>query len=520
MRILLAALLALVLAVPAQAQTWFEAETAHFIIKSRDGEAETRAFAEQVERFDRGLRFLNGLDENHVEASRANKPVIYRFGDYNDMARMAGAPGSGIAGFFIPRAGRSVSFVPTRGRSSNNSRERRGVVRDNPNEVLFHEYTHYFMMQHFPAAYPRWYSEGYAELLSTMRFLDGGAFHLGDPPQGRAFQIFQMPDFRLHEMLDSNHQLDGRDAFQHYGTGWLLTHYMSFNFEREQTLRRYLIALGNGADSLTTAQEMFGDLRELERTLDRYKQDEFPGYDVRPTNNSTPAVAMRQLSDEEVALIQVEMRLQAGVDRDGARDAVGNLRGLIARFPQSASAHRWLAEAAYDSRDYAASEQAAARALELDPTNVDALIHRAMAAIKLGEADPTQLRSARQYLSRAAELDDADPRSMILYYQTHYDETQGQPPENAIIALEQALETAGSDTEYRLLLGRQLVIEERFSDARIVLLPALYQGHSIEPEDEDTPTPQGVLDAVAAADRATALDLLGRMIDPEDEDEG
>ncbi len=519
MRILLAALLALVLAVPAHAQSWFEAETAHFIIKSRDGEEETRAFAEQVERFDRGLRFLNGLDENDVEESRANKPVIYRFGSYNDMARMAGAPGSGIAGFFISRAGRSVSFVPTRGRETNNSRERRGPVRDNPNEVLFHEYTHYFMMQHFPAAYPRWYSEGYAEMLSTMRFLDGGAFHLGDPPQGRAAQIFQMPDFRLHEMLDSNHQLSGRDAYQHYGTGWLLTHYLSFNIDREQALRRYLIALGNGADSLTTAQDMFGDLRELERTVDRYKDGPFPGYDVRPNNTDAPSVTMRQLSEAEVALIQIEMRLQVGVDRADAENAAGDLRAVIARFPQSSAAHRWLAEAEYDSRNYVASEQAAARAVELDPANVDALIYRAMAAIELAKSDPAYLRTARQHLSRAAELDDQDPRSMILYYQTHYDETQGQPPEHAIIALEQALDSAGSDAEYRLLLGRQLVIEERYNDARIVLLPALYQGHSIELEDADAPTPQGVLDAIGASDRTTALDLLGRMIEPEDEDE-
>jgi len=520
MRILLAALFALMLALPAQAQTWIEAETAHFIIKSRDSEENTREFAAQVERFDRGLRFLNGLDENHVEESRANKPVIYRYGDYNDMARMAGAPGSGIAGFFISRAGRSVSFVPTRGFTTNNSRERRGPVRDNPNEVLFHEYTHYFMMQNFPAAYPRWYSEGYAEMLSTMRFMDGGGgFHLGDPPQSRAYQVFQMQDFRLHEMLDSNHRLSGRDALQHYGTGWLLAHYLSFDIEREQTLRRYLVAIGNGADSLTTAREQFGDLRELERTLDRYKRGDFPGYDVRPNVTTEPTVSTRRLAEDEVALISHEMRLQAGVNHDDARGVASSLRSVVERFPQSAPAYRWLAEAEYDARNYAAADAAGARAVELDANNIDALLYRAMASIELAESDPAYLRVARQHLADAARLDDADPRSMILYYQTYYDETGGQAPEPALIALEQALDNAGSDATYRLMLGRQLVIEERFNDARVVMLPSLYQGHSIEPEDEDAPTPQRVLDALAANDRDAALDLLNRMIEPEDEDD-
>ncbi|HSG54491.1 MAG TPA: hypothetical protein VLA45_03475, partial [Paracoccaceae bacterium] len=241
--------------------------------------------------------------------------------------------------------------------------------------------------------------------------------------------------------------------------------------------------------------------------------------DVRPNNTAEPDVSIRRMSDEEIALINQEMRLQAGVrSKTDAADAAADLRGLAARFPQSSAAQRWLAEAEYDAGNFTASEQAAARALELDPANIDALLYRAMAAIELAETDPAYLRAARQYLSSAAELDDADPRSMILYYQTHYDETDGQPPEHAIIALEQALDMAGSDDSYRMMLGRQLLIEERFADARTVLLPALYTGHSFEPQDDDTPTPQAVLNAIAASDRATALDLINRMLEPEDEE--
>lgn len=527
MRLLAAALAVLTglltLAAPARAQEWIEAETAHFIIKSRDGEAETREFAEQVERFDRGLRYLNALPEDHVEVSRANKPVIYRFGDFNDMARMAGAPGSGIAGFFISRAGRSVSFVPTRGFTTNNSRERRGPIRTNVNEVLFHEYTHYFMMQNFPAAYPRWYSEGYAEMLSTMRFLDGGAFHLGDVPQERAYQVFQMQDFRLRDMLDANHELTGREAFQHYGTGWLLSHYLSFDITREQTLRQYLVALGNGEDSLTAAERLFGDLRTMERQLDRYKQGPFPGYDVRPNVTTAPDVAIRRLTPVEVALIRHEMRLQVGVTPDDAVDVARDLRALAATHPDSSAVHRWLAEAEHDAKNYAASEAAGARAVELDPTNVDAWLYRAETAIEMAKTDPAYLQVARRHLAAAVDQDQNDPRAMILFYRTHYDQTGGQPPEHAIIALEQALDEAGSDREYRLLLGRQLLIEDRMNDARVVLLPALFSGHSINSDNEDEedarPTPQGVLNAMTAGERASAIEMLSKMLEPEDEDE-
>src|SRR5690606_35509997 len=103
----------------------------------------------------------------------------------------------------------------------------------------------------------------------------------------------------------------------------------------------------------------------------RYKRGPFPGYDVRPNNVAEPEVITRRLSDEEVALINDEMRLQAGVrDKADATDAASDLRGMVARFPQSAVAHRWLAEAEYDAGNYAASERAAARALKLDPANI------------------------------------------------------------------------------------------------------------------------------------------------------
>ena len=36
--------------------------------------------------------------------------------------------------------------------------------------ILFHEYVHHFMLQHFSVAYPAWFVEGYAELFSNTRF--------------------------------------------------------------------------------------------------------------------------------------------------------------------------------------------------------------------------------------------------------------------------------------------------------------------------------------------------------------
>ena len=518
MRFLLAAIAALLLAMPAQAQTWYQAETAHFIVKSRDSEENVRHFAQLMERYDRGLRFLMGLPEDHVEESRANKPIIYRFGDYTDMSRMYGNASAGVGGFFISRAGASVAFAPARRQRSNNSRERRDRT-DSIEQVLLHEYTHYFMMMNYPAAYPRWYSEGYAEMVSTMRFFEDGSFHIGDPPQSRGQIISDMPLSRLSQMLDDERVLTGYDAYQHYVTGWLFTHYMSFDPAREAKLRQFLVALGNGEDSLTAARRIIGDPDQLQRELVRYRQGPFPGYDVRPNVMTPPEVTVTQITGPELELIDAEYTLWRGVTRQQARSLVTRLRQAAQQYPDSAYTHMLLAEAEHDARNFAEGAAAAARAVELDPQNQRAWLYRAYIAIEQGETDPAQYDNARQYLQQARRLDPEDPRPLIAYYQSFYNQTDGADiPEQALVALEQAYDEAGDDVAYRLLLGRQLIMEERFNEARVVLLPALYFGHSFEVDETDEFTPDRLFEAIGASDRTRALELINKAIEPEEEE--
>lgn len=510
----------LLLAAPAQAQEWYRAETAHFIVKSRDSEEATRHFAELMERYDRGLRYLMGLPEDHVEESEANKPIIYRFGDYAVMSRLAtGNAAAGIGGFFISRAGSSVGFAPSRRQRSNDSRNRRDRT-DSIEQVLLHEYTHYFMMQNYPAAYPRWYSEGYAEMVSTIRFNEDGSFHIGDPPQSRGDIIATRPLSDLDEMLDDDYVATGYDQYQHYVSGWLFSHYLNFTPAREAKLREYLVAIGQGEDSLTAARRIFGDLDAIQRELVSYRRGPFPGYDVRPREMGVPAVTITPITGPEVELIDVEYTLWRGVTRDQARPLAARLRTAGQQYPDSAYVHMLLAEAEHDSEDYAAGRAAATRATELDPRNQRAWLYQAYNATELGETDPAQYAAARRALGQARQIDPDDPRPLIAFYQTYYEEKDGVDlPEQAVAALEGAYDEAGSDVPFRLLLGRQLIVDNRLREARVVLMPGLYSGHAYEVEEDDDFTPQRLFDKIDAGDRDGALEMLNKLLDDEEEEE-
>jgi tetratricopeptide (TPR) repeat protein len=499
-------LLALALSAPtaAHAADWWRAETAHFIIYSEDDESDTRAFATELERFDNALRTLQGRPVRPPEPlSDANKVTIFRTGDTDDIAYLAGAPESGIAGFYIPRAGGAVAFTPARrdgvraGAIGSWTRDRRTDL--DPRSVLQHEYTHHFMLQTFPATYPDWYVEAFAEFNATITFDEDGSFHVGNPPQYRSAQIAQLPDIPLDKLFDQNAKRRAIDHIQFYGYGWLLLHYLTFEPTRRGQLLTYLKALGRGEDGLTAARAAFGDLDKLAREVRAYKHvarsGKFPGFDVRPAGYTPPTVQLRALSEAETAVIGERMRSQRGVDRHEARDVANDIEDDARRYTDSLFVQIEAAEAFCDARRFAEANAAADRALTLDPDSTEALIQKASIAIGQGEnGDKAGFAAARPILIKATRLDPQDPRPYILYYRS-FTKAGEAPPKDAVAGLKQTFGTAASDRDYRMLLARELLIEGDGPSARIVLLPIAYSFHGAG--DEKT-TLRPVIDLIEA----------------------
>ena len=113
MRVQLFAAVALfALASPAQAE-WWEARTDHFIVYSESSSANAKEFAEKMERLDMSLRSLQNVKFTPV-TSDSRKLTVFRFGETDDIGRLAGS--MGVAGFYIPNLNGSVSFTPVKSR--------------------------------------------------------------------------------------------------------------------------------------------------------------------------------------------------------------------------------------------------------------------------------------------------------------------------------------------------------------------------------------------------------------------
>lgn len=470
---------------PAQAE-WWEAETDHFIVYSESSQADTKEFAEKMEQLDMSLRSLQNVKFSPA-TSDSKKLTVFRFGDTDDISRLV----PGAAGFYIPNLSGSHAFTPVKDDSRDTgsllgARGDSAKKKLDPEKVLFHEYTHHFMFQHFDAAYPRWYSEGYAETVATIRMNPDGSFHIGDPPNYRSDLLFQsMLNVSAERLLTAPYKPTGEDVMAWYGIGWLLNHYLTFEPSRQGQLKQYLRAIKSGVKPADAARQAFGDLDKLNREITKYKSGSLPGIDVKIANFAPPVAQMKKLTPDEEAIMKVRIRTKAGVTKKLAPDAARQARDVAEKYPNSYAVQLALAEAELDLSMFEPSnlpraEAAADRALAVKPDSVNAMILKGRALLERGRTDKSQLAEARKWFAKAYEEDTEHAAPLFYNYMTYY-EAGGAIPESAIIGLEKAYDQALYDDQLKLVLARQLLSEKKGPIARDILMPL-----AINPEFGDS----------------------------------
>ena len=136
-----------------------------------------------------------------------------------------------------------------------------GTTRRMSAEMLRHEYIH-VLQRYSPHVFPKWYLEGFAELMSSTHFTKRGKkFTVGDPTERPffggpmvAWNTLVSDDFSPHGINDL---ALGSNA---YYQSWLLTHYVTVGdqFARYPQLSRYLGRYAAGEPSLEAFEAEFG----------------------------------------------------------------------------------------------------------------------------------------------------------------------------------------------------------------------------------------------------------------------
>jgi tetratricopeptide (TPR) repeat protein len=485
---------------------WNEARSKHFIIYSEQKPEQLRRYAEQLERFDAAVRQVRGMEDPAL--SDAGRVTIYMLRNQRSVALMVGNPASSVAGFYIGRASGPIAFAHRE--DARDDSELGGQM------VFLHEYLHHLLLSETDLALPPWLVEGSAELFATAQFKKDGSIAFGAVPQHRGYGLFNLSGLSFEQLLNgTTGKIDSEQWESIYGRGWLLSHYLTFGAAgRRGQLGRYVSGIQQGKTGLDSARLAFGDLKQLDRDLERYKkQNRFNGLVVSGSSLRISPVQVRALAAGENAILPIRMKSERGVDKEQAKDLAKDARQVAARFPSDPEVLASLAEAEHDAGNDAAAIAAADRSLTVSPNHHRSMIMKSRALLTLAEKEPAKAdwKAIRALISRANRMDPEDAEPLMLFYRSFA--VQGAAPTpNAVKGLLYAQLLVPQDDDLRFMAVQQLINDSKLGQARRMFGPIAYSPHAGKSRGDMAK----VMDALAANDAKAARTLLEKIGKEED----
>jgi tetratricopeptide (TPR) repeat protein len=347
---------------------------------------------------------------------------------------------------------------------------------------LYAAFAQNFLMTYFPAAYPRWYLQGFGEMFATMHAGDGFVEY-GHLPPGYWKVLDHYNAYPVAEVLDGRY-LSGRRDWTPYHA-WRLVHLLYFSDEWKPRLVNYLNAMASGADPQSAASA-FGDPGELQRAVATYRGRKLQYERMDFPAERAPAPSVRRLTRAEGGLIRGRLELGARIevpaDEGPQRSAalarrsawLDRLRENAQRFPNLIEHQLLLAEAECRAGNPEECLAAAERAIAQAPTG-RALVWKGTALTQLAVRAPAaerrrRLAEARRFIAQANRQDPEGILPLIAYYNS-FAEAGVQAPDIAVDGLFQVVHSSPAAPGPRLKLGEELIERDLTDEARGTLLP-------------------------------------------------
>lgn len=394
-------LLALFLLLPAIAHAeWKKAESNHFIVYGEIGDERLRLMAMRLEKLHLTQSAMTGL----ANGKQSIKVKVYVVDSFYDVQKTMPFPRNGVAGYYNATPRGPFTVISTESNANRGFSSRL---------VLFHELTHHFMFQYFPATYPLWYVEGFADFIGATDIKDGSdTVEMGKPNVVRYLSFATTQWYPVRKLLEARNYDDlGDDLHMLYAEGWLLTHYLHFGGKRDGQLEKYLLAINQGKPFAQAARDAFGDLDKLDAELKAYsrRRSGIPGRSVTFKPTALGDVQISPVSPAQNALMLYDIRLHAGISREEGSRFAAQLRRDAARFANDPFALQLRAEAAYLLGDQAELTAVASRWLAAAPNDPKALLFDGLGKARASDRQVHRCECLECRARADRRCDEADP---------------------------------------------------------------------------------------------------------------
>jgi len=449
---------------PALAE-WVRAESPRFVVYGAGDERYVRGYAEKLEAFEQVLRAYHGMAP---EAAPPRKFEVYLVSGLGQLRRVKPDADESTGGFYSAGVEKVFAVV------------RRDFGDD---QILFHEYTHHFMSQHFPYGYPAWVVEGYAEYFGGTR-VDDQFIDVGAGEAGRTYVLTNLRHLALSDLLTRRPgELKGDQVKAYYAQAWLLTHYMLSDPARKQQMDAYLRAVGAGENPARAMAQATGmDLDMLGRKLKAYDK---LTYTRVPRSAAGAEIRVSHLPPSADDLLLESIRPHETVPPAEQPAFLEKIRTLASKHHGDPLAYLTAAKAEISFGDRPGGEAILRFLLKANPDNAEALELLGMSRLASGDeaSDPvaqkTFYREARPYLIKAGQKDPTRYQTLFAYVRSRSLE-DGYPNDNDLNALLAARALAPQVSEITLRAAEALDRRKRPAEAVAILTPVANDPHQAD----------------------------------------
>lgn len=446
---------------------WLKGETDKFVVYTDGGERDLRDFIEQLTVFDHVLRTMHPVVKDKPEAAKFE---VYLLRGSGQLKRLRPGSQNQVLGFYKATPGGVYAAA---------IRDDRWLM--SAEQVLFHEYTHRFMLENFPVAYAAWLIEAYAEYFSAVTIGEKAA-DVGRGNQARVYSLLTDQWLPMDTLLGKRgSELKTSERAMFYAQGWLLLHYMISDSERMTQLLDYMRRASNGEDPVKAFYAVAQtDGPTLTRTLRKYLQGKTSVVQLPKPADPLKGLKVTTLPASADDLLLEGQRLNDGVEEAEAPELLARVRRSAARHQNDQFAQLILARAEVTIGDFKAGQAILDRLLAQNPESLEVIREAAHAQMSRGVRFPEErqaaFRAARPLLGKAYQKDPNDFRTLYGYAQARSIEAD-YPNDNALQVLLRARQLAPSVEHVSLQVGAALLTRERREEAAFVLAPLANNPH-------------------------------------------
>jgi len=456
MRKNLAALFLLFATIPAFARDssehWLELQSPHFVVLTDSNEKQARRIASQFER----MRAVFHTLFPTATADAGAPIVVLALKDKKDFQALE--PSAYLAKGQLELAGLFL-----RAPDKNYVLLRLDAQGEHPFATVYHEYTH-LMLSKAEEWLPLWLNEGLAEFYQNTDIQDKEVL-LGQPSPDDILYLRQNRLLPLTTLF----KVDHRSPYYHeeqkgsvfYAESWALTHYLMVTGREKGTdrLGDYVKLVSQHQDPVTAAQSAFGDLNQLQKSLEAYiGQGSFKLFKMNSAVTFDEAsLQVRPVSASEADSIRADVL----VYNDRTKDAQALLDATLRDDPNNALAHESMGYLKFREGDTAGAKKWYGEAVQLDSHSY--LAHYYFAAMCLNEGDTGHDEAIESSLRTAIRLNPnfapAYDSLAMLYGSRHMKLDEAHMLNIQAIALEP------DNFNFRLNAANVLMEQEQFANA-------------------------------------------------------